>query len=91
MVEDVYNALRSKNLLDNTYIFFSSDHGYHLGQFGLPYDKREPYEFDIRVPMMVKGPGIPAGLVSKVGASVSKVCVFDCLFFFGLVCFSFVF
>lgn len=65
LVEDVYNTLRRKNMLDNTYIFFTSDHGYHLGQFGLPYDKREPYEFDIRVPMMVKGPGIRAGLVSQ--------------------------
>ncbi|KAK7490756.1 hypothetical protein BaRGS_00017985, partial [Batillaria attramentaria] len=65
MVEDVYNTLRRKNLLDNTYIFFTSDHGYHLGQFGLPYDKREPYEFDIRVPMMVKGPGVKPGLVSQ--------------------------
>ena len=67
MVEDVYNILRRKNLLDNTYLFYTSDHGYHLGQFGLPYDKREPYEFDIRIPMMIKGPGITPGLVSKVG------------------------
>lgn len=65
MVEDVYNVLRRNKLLNNTYIFFTSDHGYHLGQFGLPYDKREPYEFDIRIPMMVRGPAIPAGLVSK--------------------------
>ena len=67
MVEDVYNILRRKNMLDNTYLFFTSDHGYHLGQFGLPYDKREPYEFDIRIPMMIKGPGITPGTVSKVG------------------------
>ncbi|XP_070200585.1 N-acetylglucosamine-6-sulfatase-like isoform X2 [Littorina saxatilis] len=72
MVEDVYNVLRRKKMLDNTYLFFTSDHGYHLGQFGLPYDKREPYEFDIRVPLMVKGPGIKAGMVSKVADRLIK-------------------
>jgi N-acetylglucosamine-6-sulfatase len=30
-----------------------------LGQFGLPWDKRQPYEMDIRIPLMVRGPGLP--------------------------------
>lgn len=29
------------------------------GQFGLPIDKRQLYEFDIRVPLIVRGPGVP--------------------------------
>ncbi|KAL8565413.1 hypothetical protein ACOMHN_029106 [Nucella lapillus] len=68
MVENVYNLLEKKDLLDNTYIFFSSDNGYHLGQFGLPYDKRQLYEFDIRVPLMVRGPGIKPGQVTQQNA-----------------------
>ena len=39
---------------------------YHLGQFGLGYDKRQLYEEDIRVPLIVTGPGI------KVGVNVSQ-------------------
>jgi hypothetical protein len=31
MAENVYNILQSKGMLDNTYLFFSSDNGYHLG------------------------------------------------------------
>ena len=48
-VDDLVENLLSKIPdLDNTYVIFSSDHGYHLGQFGMPIEKRQPYEFDIR-------------------------------------------
>lgn len=63
MVGDVVSLLREKNLLDNTYVIFTSDNGYHLGQFSLPLDKRQPYEFDIRVPLFFRGPGIQEGVV----------------------------
>lgn len=29
------------------------------GQFGMPWDKRQPYEFDVRVPLAWRGPGVP--------------------------------
>ena len=49
LIEKVVHALASYELLENTYIMLTSDHGYHLGQFGMPLDKRLPYEFDIKV------------------------------------------
>lgn len=58
MVEKVVKKLEDLQLLNNTYIFYTSDHGFHSGQFSLPIDKRQLYEFDIRVPLMVRGPGI---------------------------------
>ncbi|KAK3101434.1 hypothetical protein FSP39_003556 [Pinctada imbricata] len=66
MVEDVMMTLQKKNLLNNTYVFFSSDNGFHLGQFSMPSDKRQLYEFDVRVPLMVRGPKVPSGIQSKV-------------------------
>ena len=36
-----------------------------VGQFSLPNDKRQFYEFDIRVPLMVRGPGVAAGQIRK--------------------------
>ena len=56
LVADVYDALKSSKKLDNSYIIFTSDHGYHTGQFSLPYDKRQMYDFDLRIPLLVRGP-----------------------------------
>lgn len=65
MVADIIHSLASKLLLNNTYVFFTSDNGYHLGQFSQPKDKRQPYETDIHVPLLVRGPGVEAGRVEK--------------------------
>lgn len=58
IVEKLVKKLDSINELNNTYIFYTSDNGYHTGQFSLPIDKRQLYEFDIRIPLLVRGPGI---------------------------------
>ncbi|GFQ75123.1 n-acetylglucosamine-6-sulfatase [Trichonephila clavata] len=64
-VHEIYKKLKWMRLLENTYIFFTSDNGFHLGQFSLPWDKRQLYEFDIRVPLLVRGPGIRKNIAIK--------------------------
>ncbi|XP_015522323.2 N-acetylglucosamine-6-sulfatase isoform X1 [Neodiprion lecontei] len=70
LVQNVYNTLLERHLINDTYIIFTSDNGYHVGQFSLPFDKRQPYETDIRVPLLIRGPGISKGTVQYPASSV---------------------
>ena len=36
-------AAAAAGVMDNTYFLYSSDHGYHLGQFRIPIEKMLPY------------------------------------------------
>jgi len=61
MVLGVVRTLKNMGQLDNTYIVFTSDNGFHLGQHRLKAGKYTPYEEDIHVPLLIRGPGVPAG------------------------------
>jgi arylsulfatase A-like enzyme len=60
IVEEVVAKLDEHDLLDNTYIFYTADNGYHIGQHRLPPGKGCGFEEDINVPLIVRGPGVPA-------------------------------
>jgi arylsulfatase A-like enzyme len=66
LVEGIVNALNSPtpsgaNALDNTYVFFTSDNGFHHGEHRILKQKWRPYEEDIHIPLLVRGPGVAAG------------------------------
>lgn len=63
LVEKLVVQLDEAGVLDDTYIIYSSDNGFHLGQHRLPPGKECGYEEDIRVPLIVRGPGVPKGEV----------------------------
>src|SRR5215212_4807551 len=61
LVAGVVGKLKNEGLLRNTYIFFTSDNGFFRGEHRITTEKYRPYEEDIRVPLLVRGPGIAAG------------------------------
>jgi choline-sulfatase len=60
-------ALKATGKADNTYIFFTADHGLAVGHHGL-VGKQNMYEHSLRPPMIAVGPGIPKG--GKIDARV---------------------
>jgi len=61
----VFDYLEKKNILDDTAIVQTSDHGYFLGEWRM-FDKRLMHEPSLRVPMMVRYPKrVPAGTVRR--------------------------
>ncbi len=62
MLDALLRRLTEQGRLGETYVFFTSDNGYLQGQHRFPQGKEAPYEESIRVPLVVRGPGVPAGL-----------------------------
>ena len=62
-VAEIIGTLGSLGVLDNTFVAFTSDHGYRFGQFSMPQGKWNAYENDLRIPFFIRGPGIVAGSV----------------------------
>jgi N-acetylglucosamine-6-sulfatase len=55
-------ALKKKGELSRTLIVFTSDNGFMQGEHRIPVGKQRVYEPSVRVPLVMRGPGIPAGL-----------------------------
>jgi arylsulfatase A-like enzyme len=84
LVEDVVDKLDQMDPgLSNTYVFFTSDHGFHMGEHRLgketaqddadelaPGGKNSMYEEDIRVPLWVCGPGVDVETVDQLVGNV---------------------
>jgi N-acetylglucosamine-6-sulfatase len=68
-VAAVVQALEESGQLANTYIIFTSDNGFHMGQHRMKAGKYTPYETDVHMPLLVRGPGIAAGSATSLPTS----------------------
>ncbi len=80
MIGHLEAQLRAKGLARNTYFIFSSDNGYHMGEYRLDPGKQTAFDTDIHVPLIVAGPGVPAGRVaSQLTSNVDLAPTFETL------------
>jgi arylsulfatase A-like enzyme len=61
MIGALEAELRADGVARDTYIVFSSDNGLHMGEHRLRPGKLTAFDTDIKVPLIVTGPGVPAG------------------------------
>jgi arylsulfatase A-like enzyme len=66
MVEALVKKLEAQGILDNTYIIYTSDNGFHIGQHRLQPGKYCPYEEDINVPLLIRGPRVPRNMTTEI-------------------------
>jgi N-acetylglucosamine-6-sulfatase len=80
MIGQLENELRAKGLAQDTYFVFSSDNGFHMGEYTLISGKQTAFETDIRVPLVVTGPGVPAGrTASQLASNIDLAPTFETL------------
>jgi N-acetylglucosamine-6-sulfatase len=71
MLGNIRKTLTETGASNNTYIFFSSDNGYHLGDYSMLQGKQTPFDIDIRVPLIAIGPKFAKGSLQE--AIVSNI------------------
>jgi N-acetylglucosamine-6-sulfatase len=60
-VAQIVAALRAAGELDDTLFVYTSDNGFFHGEHRIPMGKVQVYEPSIRVPLILRGPGVPHG------------------------------
>ncbi len=61
LIGDIRTTLRKHGVAGDTYLAFTSDNGYHMGDHRLMQGKMTAFDTDIGVPLLVVGPGVPDG------------------------------
>jgi arylsulfatase A-like enzyme len=62
LVQNVVSTLKQQGELKNTVLIFTSDNGFFHGEHRVPQGKVRLYEPSIRVPLLIRGPGVPKGV-----------------------------
>nr|GID86087.1 hypothetical protein Ade03nite_50110 [Actinoplanes derwentensis] len=61
MIGTLRDTLTKAGIADETVVMFSSDNGYHMGEYALPSGKQTAFDTDVNVPLVVAGAGVQAG------------------------------
>jgi arylsulfatase A-like enzyme len=70
-LEALFAALKASGRLDSTLVLVTADHGESFGEHGLLGHGSHVWQEQTRVPLLVVGPGVPAGTVAEPVSSAS--------------------
>jgi arylsulfatase A-like enzyme len=71
LIGQIEHTLAADHVAQNTYLIFSSDNGFHTGEYRLLPGKLTAFDTDIHVPLVVVGPHVPAG--ASTGAMTENI------------------
>lgn len=77
MIGSLESTLRAAGVAKNTDIVFSSDNGYHMGEYRLTPGKMTAFDTDVNVPLVAAGPGIAHRTVSQPAENIDLRPTFD--------------
>ena len=79
LVDGLFQRLEQLRLLEDTYVIYSSDNGFHIGNHRMQPGKSTGCEEDINVPLIVRGPGVPANYATQIVTSHTDIAatIFD--------------
>ena len=60
MIGTLLAGIDTLGVANNTYVIFTSDNGFHLGEHVMLFGKEHPYDTDVSLPLYIRGPNIPA-------------------------------
>ncbi|KAH9904946.1 alkaline-phosphatase-like protein [Xylariomycetidae sp. FL2044] len=66
IVDSLVSRLDELGILNNTYVIYSTDNGYHIGQHRMHPAKQCSFEEDINIPLIIRGPGVPEKLETDI-------------------------
>jgi N-acetylglucosamine-6-sulfatase len=70
-VARIIGALQAAGVLQNTLVLYTSDNGWFQGEHRIGFGKILPYEPAVKVPLLIRGPGVVAGRTNS--AAVANV------------------
>ncbi|KAF3033334.1 hypothetical protein E8E11_003431 [Didymella keratinophila] len=74
LIDSIIDRLSaSPSVLNNTYLIYTTDNGYHIGQHRLPPGKSCNIEEDVNIPFFIRGPGVPKGAVQTIPSSHTDI------------------
>jgi len=74
LIDSIFNRLdQNPEVLENTYLIYTTDNGFHISQHRLPPGKSCGIEEDINIPFFIRGPGIAKGAVQNIPSSHTDI------------------